>query len=82
MEGNNVIGNESIIRSKTKIGSDCFIAGPSVIAPGVTIGDKVFVKPFSIIVRDIPDRSIVDANNIKAGILTDKMIQRLKIKAF
>jgi acetyltransferase-like isoleucine patch superfamily enzyme len=80
LEENNIIGSKSIIRSTTKIGSGCFIAGPSVIAPGVTIGDKVFIKPFSTITKDIPERSIVDSNHIKSGVLTDKMIQRLKNK--
>ena len=78
LEENNIIGSNSIKRSKTKIGSGCFIAGPCVITPGVTIGNKVFIKPFSTITKDIPDRSIVDTNNIKVGVLTDKMIQRLK----
>ena len=80
LEENNIIGSKSIIRSTTKIGSGCFIAGPSVIAPGVTIGDKVFIKPFSTITKDIPERSIVDSNHIKSGVLTDVMIQRLKNK--
>ena len=29
-----------ILRKRTKIGSNCFIGGPAVVMPGVTIGDK------------------------------------------
>ena len=48
--------------------------------PGVTIGDMVVVKPFSRIEKNIPDRSIVDGNDIKAGILSDQIIDRMKRK--
>jgi acetyltransferase-like isoleucine patch superfamily enzyme len=34
-----------IVRNATRVGSNCFIAGPSVIAPGVTLGDRVVVSP-------------------------------------
>jgi UDP-3-O-[3-hydroxymyristoyl] glucosamine N-acyltransferase len=37
----------------TKIGSNCFIAGPSVIGPGVTIGDGVIVGPLTFVDRDV-----------------------------
>lgn len=47
---------------KTRIGKMCFIAGPSVVAPGITIGDKVIISPMSFIDRDIPDRSVVGGN--------------------
>ncbi|WP_422166853.1 acyltransferase [Aliarcobacter cryaerophilus] len=50
--------NSGIIRKKTKIGSSCFIAGPSVIMPGVTIGDKCIVAPMSVVYEDLPDRTI------------------------
>jgi len=42
----------------TKIGSGCFIAGPSVIYPGVHIGDRVVVLPMSVVSKDIPSNSI------------------------
>lgn len=50
---------EGIQYSETKIGKDCFIAGPSVIGAGVTIGDGVIISPFSMIDHDISDGEIV-----------------------
>jgi acetyltransferase-like isoleucine patch superfamily enzyme len=49
-----------IRRKPTSIGSNCFIAGPSVILPGVKIGDKCLVPPMSVIGEDLPDRTIYD----------------------
>ncbi len=43
----------------TRIGSNCFIAGPSVVGPGVTIGDRVIVSPMSFVSRDVPSDAIV-----------------------
>jgi acetyltransferase-like isoleucine patch superfamily enzyme len=56
---NNVIKSPLIERKPTKIGSGCFIAGHSVIYPGVTIGDRVVVSPMSVITQDIPGNCIV-----------------------
>lgn len=49
---------KGITRKKTKIGSNCFIGGPSVIMPGVTIGDKCVISPMSVVYTDLPDRTI------------------------
>ena len=49
---------EGIEYKPTKIGSSAFIAGPSVIAPGVTIGDRVVVSPLSFVDRDLPDDAV------------------------
>ena len=73
----NKINSNLIIRGSTKIGSGCFISGPSVIMPGVEIGDFVIVKPFSRIEKNIPSRSIVDGSKIKAGVLSEKMINKM-----
>jgi acetyltransferase-like isoleucine patch superfamily enzyme len=43
----------------TRIGSNCFIAGPSVIAPGVTIGDRAIISPLSFVEEDVPPRGII-----------------------
>jgi len=43
----------------TKIGSNCFIAGPSVVGPGVTVGDGVIISPLSFVSRDVPDGAVV-----------------------
>lgn len=56
---NNIIGNPLIQRSSTAIGKGCFIAGPSVIYPGTTLGDKVIVLPMSVVLEDIPSNRIV-----------------------
>ena len=56
---NNVIASPLIERKPTKIGKGCFIAGHSVIYPGVTIGDKVVVLPMSVVTKDIPSNCIV-----------------------
>ena len=50
--------NARIKRKKTIIGSYCFIAGPSVIMPGVTIGNRCIIGPMSVVYDDIPDRTI------------------------
>jgi acetyltransferase-like isoleucine patch superfamily enzyme len=56
----------------TKIGKNCFIAGPSVIVAGVTIGDRVFVGAFSLVDRDLPNGAIFNpARDQKT--LTDKV---------
>ena len=44
---------ESIIYKPTSIGKNCFIAGPSVIAPGVNIGDKSIIAPCSFVDKDL-----------------------------
>ena len=51
-------GNPDIERRKTTIGSYCFISGPSVILPGITIGDRVVIGPLSVVDRDLPDKTI------------------------
>jgi acetyltransferase-like isoleucine patch superfamily enzyme len=52
------IGHEDIVYKRTTIGSNSFIVGPSVIAPGVTIGDRVIVSPLSFVDRDLPDDAV------------------------
>jgi acetyltransferase-like isoleucine patch superfamily enzyme len=56
---NNQAGNPYIRRQPTKIGHGCFIGGPSVIYPNVTIGNKVVVMPMSVVTEDIPDNVMV-----------------------
>jgi acetyltransferase-like isoleucine patch superfamily enzyme len=55
----NFIASDLIERKPTKIGSGCFIGGPSVIYHNVTIGNKVVILPMSVVTKDIPDYSIV-----------------------
>jgi Acetyltransferase (isoleucine patch superfamily) len=48
----------AIQRKATKVGSNCFIGGPSLVMPGVTIGDKCIIAPFSVVYEDLPDESV------------------------
>lgn len=50
--------NKLIIRKKTIIGDNCFIAGHSVIMPGVTIGNHCIIGPMSVVYKDLPDHSV------------------------
>lgn len=61
----NVISSKLTIRKGTKIGKGCFIAGPSVIYHGVTIGDKVMVLPMSVVTGDIPSNTMVGGSPAK-----------------
>lgn len=74
----NRIGSDLIQRKKTLIGNGCFIAGPSVVLAGVAIGDKTVIRPFSLIEKDIPDRSLVDGNKIIEGFFTEEKIETMK----
>lgn len=55
----NQSGNAYIRRAATRIGSGTFIGGPSVVYPGVSIGDRVLVLPMSVVTGDVPDKVIV-----------------------
>lgn len=57
--GNNEPGNPWIRRAATSIGSRVFIGGPSVIYPGVKIGDGVVVMPMSVVTGDVSDNVVV-----------------------
>lgn len=50
--------SSKILRKATIIGSNCFIAGPSVIMPGVKIGSKCVVAPMSVVFNDLPDCTV------------------------
>ena len=56
---NNEPGNPWIRRAATSIGCRVFIGGPSVIYPGVKIGDGVVVMPMSVVTGDVPDNVVV-----------------------
>ena len=50
---------EGIEYKSTKIGKNVLIAGPSVIAPGVTIGDGAIISPLTFVSRDVPDDAVL-----------------------
>lgn len=67
---------EGIVYKETRIGSNCFIAGPSVIAAGVTLGDRVVVSPLSYVDRDLAD-DVVFSPPLELARATQK-IERLE----
>lgn len=79
----NEMGSNLIQRKSTCIGSGCFIAGPSVVLPGVTIGDHVLIRPFSTIDKNIPSRSLVDSSGVRENVFTEakiaKLVQRMRL---
>jgi acetyltransferase-like isoleucine patch superfamily enzyme len=73
----NEMSSALIQRKATKIGNGCFISGPSVITAGVTIGDNVFIKPFSTVSQDIPSGSLVEGGSYKRDVFTEERIKRM-----
>ena len=58
-------GNPYIVRSKTIIGSGSFIGGPSVVYPGISIGDRCIVMPMLVVNVDVPDNTMVGGSPAK-----------------
>ena len=56
---NNESNSSLIARAKTVIGKGCFVAGPTVIYHGTTLGDRTVVLPMSVINKDVPGNCIV-----------------------
>ena len=52
-------GNPYIVHSRTRIGRGTFIGGPSVVYPGVSIGDRCIIMPMSVVAADVPDNTMV-----------------------
>lgn len=78
----NAGGSPLIRKAPTKIGAGCFIGGPSVIYPGVTIGDRVVVLPMSVITKDVPDNCMVAGSPAKViQEITDEWIKQEVEKA-
>lgn len=55
----NYPANPFIRRKSTKIGKGVFVAGYSVVAHGVTIGDQSIVLPMSRVDRDFPEGRVI-----------------------
>ncbi|PQO32846.1 acyltransferase [Bremerella cremea] len=52
-------------RPDTRIGSNCFIGGRSIVMPGITVGDGSIVGAGSVVTKDVPPGSIVAGNPAK-----------------
>ena len=76
--GETGISRGRIKRTPTKIGKNCFIGGPSVIYPGVIIGDGVTVLPLSVVTRDVRDGEIVAGAPIGKLKELEKRIEKLE----
>lgn len=44
------------------IGDHCWIGGSTVICPGVTIGNRCIIAAGAVVVKDVPDDSMVGGN--------------------
>ncbi len=77
---NNRNSNKSIMRKPTSIGKNCFIGGPSVIMPGVKIGDKCVIAPMSVVYNDLPDKTIYNPykSMYEEIVVKDKKIDELE----
>jgi acetyltransferase-like isoleucine patch superfamily enzyme len=77
----NLINNKWIVRKPTKIGSGCYIGGPSSVYPGVTIGNKVIVLPMSVVTEDMPDNVMVGGSPAKViRAIDDNWISDYRLK--
>jgi acetyltransferase-like isoleucine patch superfamily enzyme len=79
---NNEPGSKLIARAKTVIGSGCFIAGPSVIYQGISIGDKTVVMPMSVINKNIKGHCIAGGSPAKIIKTIDDTFIQEQIKKF
>ena len=76
LQSQTCFSREGITYKPTKIGNNCFIAGPSVIGAGVTIGDRVIISPLSFVDRDLPDGTVYSNNRFRKQ--QDKNFEELK----
>jgi acetyltransferase-like isoleucine patch superfamily enzyme len=68
VRGKNTPEHKHLIkRSPTKIGSNCFIAGPSTVLRGVTIGDGCVIAPMSVVRQDLPAGTVYSSYDHLAG---------------
>jgi acetyltransferase-like isoleucine patch superfamily enzyme len=73
LKGETGSSRDRIIYKATSIGSNCFIAGPSVILPGVTIGNGVLIPAMSVVSEDLPDGAIFKDNGRELKKLRNKV---------
>ena len=73
----NTPNSRLIKREKTSIGNSVFIAGPSVVLSGSTIGDNVVVRPFSTVSGVVESGSLVDGSSVTPNIFTPERIVQM-----
>jgi acetyltransferase-like isoleucine patch superfamily enzyme len=57
--GKNTPETSSLIkRQSTSIGNNCFVGGPSVIMPGVNVGNGCVIAPMSVVFKDLPGDTV------------------------
>lgn len=59
-------GGAHVIRRPTAIGKGCYVVGPSVLNPGVVVGDGALVLPMSVVTNDVAPGAIVAGAPAKA----------------
>jgi acetyltransferase-like isoleucine patch superfamily enzyme len=72
----NEIASPYRVERSVSIGAGCFIGGPSVILPGVTIGERSIVMPMSVVSRDVPSRVILGGS--EANVVAELRDQSLR----
>ena len=55
-------GLHSSMWTDTRIGHHCVIGGRSIILPGVTLGNHVFVAAGSVVTKNFPDNCMIGGN--------------------
>lgn len=78
LRGETCHSSNSIKYAPTSVGSRCWIGGPSVIYPGVKIGDGVVVMPFSVVDSDVPDGEWVTDHRVFKR--SAKRIEELEVR--
>ncbi len=73
LAGETGASRDKIVYKPTSIGSNCFIAGPSVILPGVKIGNGVLIPPMSVVREDLPDGAIFQDSSREVRKLRQKV---------
>lgn len=71
-----IIKNQTDLFGEVRIGNNCFIGAHVIIMGGVTIGNDCIVGAGSVVVKSVPDSTIVAGNPAKAV----SSIQKFKIK--
>lgn len=75
----NVPSSPLIVRKRTEIGNGCYLVGPSVINPGIKIGDHCVVLPMTVVTKDVAPSSIVAGSPHKViGTADSTYIDHLK----